>query len=236
MNKNEREAFIQEILGKEHFSFDDLCRITALLRGEGGCPWDREQTHESIRRCMIEETYEVVEAIDNHDSELLCEELGDVLFQVVFHAQLEREEERFDANNVIDGICRKMIHRHPHVFGTSTACDSGEALSQWETIKTEEKQRKTLASRLRAIPPILPALLRAQKVYEKVRTSEAEQELLPELIKEEARKLSEHPTEDRMGELLFAIAKLAAEKGFDAEKSLSQQTERVIFEVETQKK
>lgn len=235
MNKKEREVFIQKILGKEHFSFNDLCMITSLLRGEGGCPWDREQTHESIRRCMIEEAYEVVEAIDNRDSELLCEELGDVLFQVVFHAQLEREEGRFDASNVIDGICRKMIHRHPHVFGTSTAYNSEEALSQWEAIKTEEKQRKTLASRLRAIPPMLPALLRAQKVHEKMGVSSVDTKKLSKLIAEQAEKLSQQPSEERMGELLFAIAKLAVAEKFDAEKSLSQQIERVIFEVETEK-
>ena len=236
MNKDERDQFIHEILRKEHFSFADLCGITALLRGEGGCPWDREQTHESIRRCMIEEAYEVVEAIDKRDAELLCEELGDVLFQVVFHAQLEREEGNFDANNVIDGICRKMIHRHPHVFGTSAACDSKDALSQWEAIKTEEKQRKTLSSRLRAIPPILPALLRAQKVHEKLGASEADQETLGNSIQEQAQKLSEKPTEDRMGELLFAIAKLSAGEGFDAEKALSQRIEQAILDAEALKK
>ena len=235
MNKNERETFIQEILGKEHFSFDDLCVITALLRGEGGCPWDREQTHESIRRCMIEEAYEVVEAIDKHDAELLCEELGDVLFQVVFHAQIEREKGTFDASHVIDGICRKMIHRHPHVFGTSTACDSKDALSQWEAIKTEEKQRRTLSSRLRAIPPILPALLRAQKVHEKLGVADADQEVLPKIIIEQAQKLSEQTSEQQMGELLFAIAKLAAGEGFDAEKALSNQIEQAILDAETPK-
>ena len=107
MVKDEKIFSVKKLLEKEHFTFEDLCAITAFLRSEKGCPWDREQTHQSIRRCMIEEAYEVVEAIDHRDSELLCEELGDVLFQVIFHAQLEREEGRFDVGNVIDGICRK---------------------------------------------------------------------------------------------------------------------------------
>lgn len=228
----EREAVIGEILGKKHFMFEDLCTITALLRGEGGCPWDREQTHESIRRCMIEEAYEVVEAIDNRDPDLLCEELGDVLFQVVFHAELEREEDRFRMDDVIDGICRKMIHRHPHVFGESVALDGGDALAQWEAIKTEEKHRKTLSSRLRAIPPMLPALLRAQKVNEKIGTSADDTKKISDILQGQALVFAEHPNPETMGELLFSVTKIAATKGLDAEGSLSKETEKAISEAE----
>lgn len=221
----ERERQIQEILTKKHFSFDDLCAITSLLRGEGGCPWDREQTHESIRRCMIEEAYEVAEAIDKKDSGLLCEELGDVLFQVVFHAELEREAGRFSRDEVIDGICRKMIHRHPHVFGDSAAVDGKDALAQWEAIKTEEKQRKTLSSRLRSIPPILPALLRAQKVREKIGTSA---DRIEEELTVATARFSSDPNEKTLGELLYSVAGIAAVRGLDAEGALSKTVENAI--------
>ncbi len=222
----------RSLAAREHYSFDDLCRITAILRGEGGCPWDREQTHGSIRRCMIEEAYEVVEAIDNQDPVLLREELGDVLFQVVFHAQIERETGRFDVGDVIDGISRKMIRRHPHVFGNGSAVDGADALSQWEAIKTEEKQRRTLSSRLRAIPPMLPALLRAQKVNEKLGTSRGETAPLSALLAGQAAAFTENPTAETMGTLLFTVAKIAAATGLDAEESLAKQTEKAISEAE----
>lgn len=230
--RNEKDAVIGEMAEKRHYTFEDLCAITKLLRGEGGCPWDREQTHESIRRCMIEEAYEVVEAIDNRDPKLLCEELGDVLFQVVFHAELERETGRFRMDDVIDGICRKMIRRHPHVFGESTAKDGVDALAQWEAIKTEEKQRKTLSSRLRSIPPMLPALLRAQKVHEKIGTSSEDMTGTEQTLQGQARAFSEHPDAETMGKLLFSVTKIAAEKGLDAEGSLSKTTEKAISEAE----
>ena len=228
----EKDVLIRSLSQKEHFTFDDLCDITTLLRGDGGCPWDREQTHESIRRCMIEEAYEVVEAIDNRDPVLLCEELGDVLFQIVFHTDIERESDRFKIGDVIDGICRKMIRRHPHVFGAGSAIDGRDALSQWEAIKTEEKQRKTLSSRLRAIPPMMPALLRAQKVNEKIGTSLADADEIGTLLRGQAQAFANQPNADIMGELLFSISKFAAATGLDAEKALSERTEKVISEAE----
>ncbi len=226
------QTTVDTILEKERYSFEDLCLITEYLRGENGCPWDREQTHESIRRCMIEEAYEVVEAIDRRDAVLLCEELGDVLFQVVFHAELEREAGRFDAGDVINGICRKMIHRHPHVFGNAKAVDGCEALAQWEAIKTEEKQRKTLASRLHAIPPILPALLRAEKVNEKLGTSEENPTDFSEILAGQAADFARNPDEKKLGELLFQITKCAARYRLDAEGALAKWTEKVISDAE----
>ena len=228
MKKEEREAALRRLAGQETFTFADLLLITELLRGEGGCPWDREQTHGTVRRCMIEEAYEVAEAIDKSDSELLCEELGDVLFQVVFHSELEREEGRFSAGDVVNGICRKMILRHPHVFGNGQAVDGKSALSQWEAIKTEEKQRRTLSSRLRAIPPILPALLRAQKVHEKIGADAGKGDDLAACTAA----FGSDPGEETLGILLDRVAAMAAEQGLDAEGALAKRTEKVILEAE----
>ena len=116
----------------EKYSFEDLCLLAKLLRAEGGCPWDREQTHKSIRKDIIEETYEVIEAIDKEDPELMREELGDILWQVVFHAELEREEGRADMSDIVHDICAKLVHRHPHVFGTVVAETSDVVLDNWD--------------------------------------------------------------------------------------------------------
>ena len=163
----DREEEIRALLARRRYGFADLAAVMRLLRAPGGCPWDREQTHASIRNCMIEEAYEAVEAIDTANPVLLREELGDVLFQVFFHAQIEAEAGRFTVDDVVHDICCKMIHRHPHVFSSCTVSDSGEVLTRWEAIKTEEKQRNTLSSRLRAVPPMLPALMRAAKIVGK---------------------------------------------------------------------
>lgn len=144
--------------------FESLRLLTKVLRQPDGCPWDREQDHKSIRNDMIEECYEVVEAIDTENPVLLQEELGDVLFQVLFHAQIETEKGGFTIDDVIHDICTKMIHRHPHVFGTVQADTSEKVLANWEVIKTEEKARKTAKESMEAVPPMLPALMRAQKV------------------------------------------------------------------------
>ena len=128
-----------ELINKEKYTFDDLVYIMELLRAPDGCPWDREQDHKSIRKNFIEETYEVCEAIDTNDSELLCEELGDVLLQVVFHARISEEDGDFTVNEVISGVCKKLIHRHPHIFADVVADTSDEVLKNWENIKKEEK-------------------------------------------------------------------------------------------------
>ncbi|MGN1346666.1 MAG: MazG family protein [Eubacteriales bacterium] len=140
-----------------------------VLRSEVGCPWDREQTHGSIRADLIEETYEVIEAIDNCDSKLLREELGDVMFQVLFHSRIEEEAGRFTVDDVIHDICAKMIHRHPHVFGTVEVENTGEVLDNWDKIKKEEKSRTTTRAAMQAVPKQLPTLMRVQKVAKKVR-------------------------------------------------------------------
>ena len=128
---------------------EDLLKIMEMLRGEGGCPWDREQTHQSIRKNMIEEAYETAEAIDLGDAVMLREELGDVLMQVVFHARISQEEGGFSFDDVCDGICKKLILRHPHIFGSVQVSDSAEVLKNWDAIKKEEKGQKRQTGRER---------------------------------------------------------------------------------------
>ena len=143
---------------KEKYSIDDLLRIMEILRSEEGCPWDREQTHPSMRRDMIEEAYEVCEAIDLNDTDLLKEELGDVLLQVVHHARIEQEQGSFDFQDVCDGICRKLIQRHPHVFADVQVDGTEQVLNNWEQIKQQSKGQTTGAQTLLSVPKTFPAL------------------------------------------------------------------------------
>ncbi|MBR5615472.1 MAG: nucleoside triphosphate pyrophosphohydrolase, partial [Clostridia bacterium] len=129
-----RDEKITELLSQSSYNFEDLCDVVTILRGVGGCPWDREQDHHSIRKGLIEECYEVVEAIDRDDAELLREELGDVLLQIVFHSDMEKDAGHFDINDVANDECVKMIHRHPHVFGQVKADTSEQVLANWEVI------------------------------------------------------------------------------------------------------
>lgn len=154
---------------KEQYTVSDLVRLLRLLRGPGGCPWDREQTHESIRRNLLEEAYEVVEAIDEKDRSHLCEELGDVLMQVVFHAGIEEDAGGFTLDDVADMTCRKLLHRHPHVFGDQTAENAAEVLVKWDEIKRAERGQKTVSSAMDTVAKSLPALWRADKLQNKAR-------------------------------------------------------------------
>ena len=152
---------------KDAYTVSDLVEIVRLLRAPGGYPWDAEQTHSSIRRNFLEEAYEAVEAIDQEDPEHLREELGDVLLQVVFHAGIESDAGRFDLDAVADGVCKKLIYRHPHVFGQVQVSGTGEVLSNWEALKRTEKGQKTVADSMEAVARSLPALWRAEKVQKK---------------------------------------------------------------------
>lgn len=221
---------------KEKYNFDDLCLLASLLRADGGCPWDREQTHKSIRRDIIEETYEVIEAIDNDDPTLLREELGDLLWQVVFHAELEREYGRSTIDDVVHDICAKLVHRHPHVFGSVVAETPDVVLSNWEKIKTEEKNRNTVTSKLQSVPPSLPALMRAQKVGKRAPFfdfSGADAVLLK--LEEETEELKSaissgnaSEIDEEFGDLLFTAVSLARKLGIDAEESLTRATLKFI--------
>lgn len=226
-NKN-----VEKILAKTEYNFDDLCLILEILRGEGGCPWDAEQTHQSIRKNFIEETYEVLEAIDNNDTKLLREELGDVMLQVVFHTQMEKELGNFNIDDVANDVCVKLIHRHPHIFGNVTAGTSEEVLSNWEAIKNEEKKRETMYDRLSSIPPMTPALMRAAKVAKKSGEydSSSKNDIIIN-IKSALSALEEDPgsiSDDKIGELLFSISALSSKCGIEAEEALFKHTNAFI--------
>ena len=152
---------------KDKYSVADLLRIMEILRAPDGCMWDRAQDHHSIRQNFIEETYEVCEAIDDEDTEHLKEELGDVLLQVVFHTQMEKEKGVFDMDDVADGICKKLIFRHPHIFGDVKVGSTDEILSNWDDLKRKEKKQETDTSTLESVSKSLPSLIRAQKLQKK---------------------------------------------------------------------
>ena len=171
MTTEERKKKLMEEKIHDVASAVELVRV---LRSEEGCPWDREQDHHSIRTEFIEETYEAVEAIDREDSELLREELGDVLFQILFHTEIEREAGRFTLEDVTTELVNKMIYRHPHVFGETKVNGTGEVLDNWDRLKTAEKSRDTLYDVLNAVPKQYPALLRAKKIAKKAKKGGAE--------------------------------------------------------------
>ncbi|MEE0970671.1 MAG: nucleoside triphosphate pyrophosphohydrolase [Clostridia bacterium] len=232
----DRSEKILLLKAKNEYNFDDLCMIMELLRSEGGCPWDREQTHKSIRRDFIEETYEVIEAIDNGNSDLLREELGDVLLQVVFHTRIEEEQGNFYMKDVLSEICAKLIHRHPHIFADVIAEDSEKVLENWEIIKNEEKQRETVTSRLRSVPPSLPALMKAAKVGKRAACFDfPDSETAFAKIEEERLEIAEAMTigdkekvEEELGDLLFSVANFARKYGIDPELALNNATKKFV--------
>lgn len=232
------------LLEKQRYGVDDLVDVVEVLRSEEGCPWDREQDHKSIRRDLIEETYEVIEAIDTDDPVLLREELGDVLLQVAFHAQIEREKQVFDLDDVANDICVKLIHRHPHVFGDVIAETSDKVLTNWEAIKSEEKDRRTVTDKLRAIPPMLPALMRAEKVGKKASCFDfPDRESVMLKVKEELCELEEAVEsgeqgniEEEMGDLLLTITSLCRKLKVEPEVALNKATEKFINRFEAVEK
>ena len=213
---------------KEHYTIDDLAEIVTLLRSKDGCPWDKVQTHESIRPDLIEETYEVIEAIDQNDPEMLREELGDVLLQVVLHACIAEEEKAFSFDDVADGLARKLVERHPHVFGDVVAADAEGALDSWNAAKRREKG-KTQAGLLDGVPHALPALMRADKVMSRAKrvglNVAADADDLRERIAALAQKT---PDGETVGELLFLTVALARSVKADAEEALALATNRFI--------
>ncbi|MBQ3195801.1 MAG: nucleoside triphosphate pyrophosphohydrolase [Clostridia bacterium] len=215
---------------KDVFTFDDFRLLVEVLRHEKGCPWDREQTHKSIRKNMIEEAYEAAEAIDIENSELLCEELGDVMLQTLLHSSISNANGGFDIGDVITGICKKLIIRHPHVFGSVTVSSTGEVLSNWESIKQATKGSKTATESIANISSALPALMRAHKIGQKAAKqnfdfSSAEEALekAEEEIKELREALAEGDAEhieEEAGDLLLAVVNTARLAGVDSEEAL----------------
>lgn len=229
----------EKLLGREHYGYEELCEIMRILRAPGGCPWDREQTHASIRANLIEETYEVVEGIDLDDPALMREELGDLLLQVIFHAQIAEEAGRFSERDVTDEICRKLILRHPHIFGDVKAEDSATVLGNWEKIKNNEKHRDTATSRLKSVPSALPALMRAGKVGSRAAKlgldfASADDAFVKiyEELDELARARDAAEREEELGDLLFSIVNYARKSEMDSEYSLTLATEKFISRVE----
>ncbi|GHU82151.1 hypothetical protein FACS1894191_8940 [Clostridia bacterium] len=220
-----------DFLRKESYRINDLLAIMEILRKPEGCPWDREQTHKSIRRNFIEETYEAVEAIDTGDAALLKEELGDVLMQVTFHAQIEKESGGFDFDDVCDGVCKKLIFRHPHVFADVEAATSAEVLRNWDALKKREKNQNSLADVLRSVSRALPALIRAEKVQSKAakagfgpqNTDEALEAVRArtEGLEAAVRRGAGEELYAGIGDALYVAVDLARRLGIDPEESLN---------------
>lgn len=228
---NPKEA-IDKLLSKDKYSFDDLCSLVSVLRSDIGCPWDREQTNKSIRNCLIDETYEFIEGLDNNDDTLMCEELGDVLFQIIFHSDIKKDEAAFTVEDVIDGICKKMIMRHPHVFGNVNVNDSSEVLVNWEIIKNDEKKRKTPYEQLDSVARSLPSLMRSQKLQSKaLKTGLIKDVGFDEQIKAAEgilERLKTDKTPESLGELMFSICGIARTMGVESEEILYIENEKFL--------
>ncbi|CAH2030808.1 nucleoside triphosphate pyrophosphohydrolase [Trichlorobacter ammonificans] len=213
----------------EERGFDTLLAIMRRLRGPGGCPWDAEQTHDSLKRYLLEEAYEVIEAIDTGNDELLKEELGDLLLQPVFHTVIAEEEGRFTMAEVVAALCDKLVRRHPHVFGDLEIADSEAQVANWEKIKKEEKGEER-RSAIAGVPAHLPALLKAQKITEKAarvgfdweHVDQVKAKVMEELheFEEALAERNQQRMTDELGDLLFAIVNLGRFLAVDTEEAL----------------
>jgi mazG family protein len=223
-------------------AIERLANIVRILRKE--CPWDKVQTHESLKRCMIEEAYESIEAIDNNDFINLREELGDVLLQVVFHADLAREESHFDLKDVINDECEKMIRRHPHIFSEETAKTVDKVVEKWENVKSKEHGNTTHTQRLKDVPKALPALLRSDKVLKRAADANVEQSDFDTSLKYAADtidkirnagpEVGQSELSDRIGDLLLSIVNASRIAGVNSEESLNYATKKFINRFELQ--
>ncbi|NLU23385.1 MAG: nucleoside triphosphate pyrophosphohydrolase [Clostridiales bacterium] len=221
---------------KETYSFEDLREIIRLLRSPDGCPWDKVQTHASLRRGMLEEAYEAVEAIDLNDPDLLCEELGDVLMQVVFHASLEEDAGRFTMDDIADHVVKKLLFRHPHVFGQAVADTPQEVLVSWDQLKRQEKGQNSTADAMDAVARSLPGLWRAEKIQGKAAKAGFD---WPDVagaldkLDEETRELREavavgESVEEELGDVLFAAVKVGRFAHIDPEAAIAGTCEKFI--------
>ena len=223
---------------KERYNVDDLVVIMRMLRGENGCAWDRAQDHHSIRNNFLEEVYETIEAIDNEDSVLLREELGDVLLQVVFHSAMEEEAGRFDFDDVANDICQKLVIRHPHVFGDVKADNAEDALKSWDAAKASSKGQKTDSEKLLSVAKTLPALMRSQKVQGRAKKAGMDFESLSktlENLKGEIEELENaialgnaEQIKDEMGDVLFSAVNVSRFLDIEAEQALSDSCDKFV--------
>lgn len=221
---------------KKTTAFNQLLAIMDILRSEGGCPWDREQTRQSLKPYLIEEAYEVFEAIDEGDPEKIKEELGDLLFQVVFHARISQELREFNMEDILQTLLQKMIRRHAHVFGQQKAATSQEALARWEDIKRGEEKNSTRRSILDGVPSQLPALLQAHRLQEKAALVGFDWADVPpviEKVEEEWGELRQayaqgdrSEMERELGDLLFSLVNLARFLKLNAEDALRRASQR----------
>ena len=223
---------------KDKYNFHDLVEIVKVLRSPGGCPGDIEQTHQSIRENFLEETYEVIEAIDTLNPELMQEELGDVLLQVVMHSDMARDEGWFNMDDVCNDICQKLIIRHPHVFGDVKVSSTDDVLNNWDTIKRSTKKQTTQSVAMAAIPATYPALMKAQKVQSKAKKAGFDWDNAEgafNKVAEESTELREalatgdkSRVEDELGDLLFSVVNVARFCDCDAETALEKATKKFM--------
>ncbi|MBR2133132.1 MAG: nucleoside triphosphate pyrophosphohydrolase [Eubacterium sp.] len=223
---------------KDRYNIDDLISIVTLLRAPGGCPWDAAQTHESIRKNFIEETYEVIEAINHNNTEGLKEELGDVLLQVALHTEMEREKGTFNFDDVCNDICQKLVIRHPHVFGEVKADNAEEALESWDNVKKKTKGIKNQSESMLCVPIELPALMRAQKVQKKAAKAGFDWEDIDgafDKVDEEINELKiaiergiQPEIEDEFGDLLFSCVNVSRFLKLDSEEALKGATDKFV--------
>lgn len=227
---------------KENYGVEDLTKIMEILRSENGCPWDKEQTHDSIRNNFLEEAYEAVDAIDSGDLSALKEELGDVLLQVIFHTQMEKEKGNFDLSDVADDVCKKLILRHPHIFGDVQADTSEKVLENWDKIKMVEKDQTSYTDTLKSVPKAFPSLMRAAKVQKRAGKANFDwDDVYEPLFKvgEELAELEEavedgcpYKISEEFGDLLFAAVNVSRFLKVDAEEALARATDKFIARFE----
>ena len=228
----------EEFVLKDKYNMDDLVAIIKVLRAPGGCPWDREQTHESIKKNFIEETYEVVEAINKQSPDMLREELGDVLLQIVLHTEMESEKGNFTFDDVANDIVQKLVVRHPHVFGEVVANNTAEALNSWDAVKLKTKGQKNQTESMLSVPRELPALMRAQKIQHKAAkigfdwddVGGAVDKLYEEIDElktamEQGKRLD---IEDEFGDVLFSCVNIARFIDVDSEEALTASTDKFM--------
>ena len=223
---------------KDKYDINDLIEIVRVLRAPGGCPWDREQTHESIKKNFIEETYEVIEAINKKNPEMLKEELGDVLLQVALHAEMESEKGVFDFNDIANDIVKKLVVRHPHVFGEVKAENGEEALASWDAAKQKSKGQKSQTESMLTVPRELPALMRAQKIQHKAAkvgfdwdSVDGAVDKLYEEINELKKAMSDgdgKAIEDEFGDVLFSCVNISRFLKVDSEEALTGATDKFL--------
>ncbi|MBQ7740894.1 MAG: nucleoside triphosphate pyrophosphohydrolase [Eubacterium sp.] len=223
---------------KDKYNVEDLISIITVLRAPGGCPWDREQTHDSIKKNFIEETYEVVEAINKRDTEGLKEELGDVLMQIALHCEMEREKGNFDFDDVANDVVKKLVIRHPHVFGDVVAKSESEALESWDNAKQKSKGIKKQSDSMQSIPRELPALMRAQKIQHKASKVGFDWDSKDGAIDKLYEEINELKTaiergekaeiEDEFGDVLFSCVNISRFLKIDSEEALTNASDKFL--------